>query len=81
MSKERNGPFKFWKDATFVELIAKVEAFAWLPYKMTFTSVLKAKLAMFAYYLHLNYFDENEWENERWIYLRSTLPCLGFNYL
>lgn len=63
MLKERNGPFKFWKDAAFVDQIGKVEA--WLLRGMVSGSILKAKRAMFAYYLHLNHLNENELENER----------------
>lgn len=63
MPKKRNGPFKFWKDAAFVDQIGKVEA--WLQNEMGSGSILKAKRAMFAYYRHLNHFDENELENER----------------
>lgn len=51
MPTERNGPFKFWKDAAFVQ-ICKVEA--WLLHKMASGSIFKAKRAMLAYYLHLN---------------------------
>lgn len=41
MPKKRNGPFKFWKDAAFVDQIGKVEA--WLLNEMGSGSILKSK--------------------------------------